>query len=76
MCTGGCGGSKKKDSKMAVKAAVIRGRIQETTGLVAMAGFGVVYGNVTGIRYPFANGKQYVDLRDAEGLFERGYLYA
>ena len=55
---------------------MIEQAVAETMNLTLMAGLGTAYGPVTGIRYPFTNGRQFVDKRDAEGLKERGYLLA
>ena len=46
------------------------------TALVLLAGSGTAYGPVTGVRYPFTNGRQFVDTRDVEELRKRGYLLA
>ena len=58
------------------RAAVIEQAVAETMNLTLMAGLGTAYGPVTGVRYPFTNGRQFVDTRDVEELRKRGYLLA
>ena len=55
---------------------MIEQAVAETMNLTLMAGLGTAYGPVTGVRYPFTNGRQFVDTRDAEELRKRGYLLA